>query len=81
MRAHKGPAAGVVEVALHEEVEQVSGVAADGAQLGVAALEGFVAQRGAHVSPAVEEGAGELGKHGREFLTSSFRPDVNERSV
>lgn len=70
MRSHKRPAAGVVEVALHEEVEQVSGVAADGAQLRVTALEDFIAQRGAHVSPAVEEGTGELGKHGCVLLMS-----------
>lgn len=38
----------------------MGGVAADGAQLGVAALEDFVAQRGTHVGAAVEEGAGEL---------------------
>lgn len=38
----------------------MGGVAADGAQLGVAALEDFVAERGTHVGAAVEEGAGEL---------------------
>lgn len=38
----------------------MSSVAADGAQLGVTALEDFIAQRGTHVGPAVEEGAGEL---------------------
>lgn len=56
----KGLAPGVVKVAFHEEVEEMGGVAADGAQLGVAALEDLVAQGGAHVGPAIEEGAGEL---------------------
>jgi len=57
---YKRLASGVVEVALHEEVEQMCGVAADGAQLGVAALEDFITERGTHVGPAVKEGAGEL---------------------
>lgn len=60
VRPDERPAACVVEVAFHEEVEEVGGVAADGAQLGVAALEDLVAQGGAHVGAAVEEGAGEL---------------------
>lgn len=60
VRSDEGAPARVVEVALHEEVEEVGGVAADGAQLGVAALEDLVAQRGAHVGAAVEERAGEL---------------------
>lgn len=38
----------------------MGGVAADRAQLGVTALEDFVAQRGTHVGPAVKEGTGEL---------------------
>lgn len=50
----------VVKVTLHEEIEEVGGVAANGAQLGVAALKDFIAQRGTHVGAAVEEGAGEL---------------------
>lgn len=58
--SYKRPASPVVKVALHEEVEKMGSVAADGAQLGVAALEDFVAQRGTHVGPAVKEGAGEL---------------------
>lgn len=56
----EGLASRVVKVAFHEEVEEMGGVAADGAQLGVAALEDFIAQRGAHVGPAIEEGAREL---------------------
>lgn len=60
----KGPASRVVEVALHEEVEEVGSVAADGAQLGVAALEDFIAEGGTHVGTAVEEGAGELEERG-----------------
>ncbi len=50
----------VVKVALHEEVEKMGGVTADGAQFGVTALEDFIAERGTHVGPAVKEGAGEL---------------------
>lgn len=60
MCSHEGLAAGVVEVTLHEEVKKVSGVAADGAQLGVAALQDLVAERGTHVGPAVKERTGEL---------------------
>ena len=60
VRAYEGAAARVVEVALHEEVEQLCAVAADGAQLGVAALQRLVAQRRAHVRAAVEERAREL---------------------
>ncbi|TNN42695.1 hypothetical protein EYF80_047125 [Liparis tanakae] len=52
----EGLASRVVKVAFHEEVEEMGGVAADGAQLGVAALEDFIAERGAHVGPAIEEG-------------------------
>lgn len=58
--SYKRLAARVVEVTLHEEVEKMGGVTADGAQLRVAAFEDFVAQRGTHVRPAVKEGAGEL---------------------
>lgn len=50
----------VVKVAFHEEVEKMGSIAADRAQLGVTALEDFIAQRGTHVGPAVEEGTGEL---------------------
>ena len=60
VRSHERLAPRVVKVAFHEEVEEVGGITADGAQLGVAALEDFVAERGTHVGPAVEEGAGEL---------------------
>lgn len=35
-------------------------ITANGAKLGVTALEDFVAQRGAHVGPAIEECIGEL---------------------
>lgn len=60
VRSNERPASRIVKVAFHEEVEKMGGIAADGAQLGVTALEDFVAQRGTHVGPAVEEGAGEL---------------------
>lgn len=60
MRPNKRLAARVVKVALHEEIEKVGGVGADGAQLGVAALEDLVAEGGAHVGATLEKGAGEL---------------------
>lgn len=60
MRSHKRLASCVVKVALHQEVEEVGGVTADGAQFGVTAFEDLVTERGAHVGPAIEEGAGEL---------------------
>lgn len=44
----------------------MGGVAADTAQLGVTALEDFIAQRGTHVGPAIEEGTGELRDTWRE---------------
>lgn len=64
MRPHKRFAGCVVEVALHEEVEEMGGIAADGAQLGVAALEDLVAEGGAHVGAAFEERAGKLQREG-----------------
>lgn len=36
-------ASGIVKVAFHEEVEKMGGVTADRAQLGVTALEDFIA--------------------------------------
>ncbi len=63
----------VVKVAFHEEVEKMGGVAADGAQLGVAALEDFIAQGGTHVGPAVKEGAGELRHTGEAACDASFK--------
>lgn len=67
MSPHKRFAGCVVEVALHEEVEEVGGIAADGAQLGVAALEDLVAEGGAHVGAAFEERAGKLRRGGGEM--------------
>lgn len=60
MGSYKRLASRVVKVAFHEEVEKMGGVAANGAKLGVTALEDFVAQCGAHVGPAVKECIGEL---------------------
>lgn len=60
MRADEGLPARVIEVALHEEVEQVGGVTPDRAQLGIAALQDFVAEPGAEVGPAVEKSTREL---------------------
>lgn len=58
--SYKRLASCIVKVAFHEEVEKMGSVAANGAKLGVTALEDFVAQRGAHVGPAIEECIGEL---------------------
>lgn len=60
MCSYKGFATCVVEIAFHKKVEKVGSIATDGAQLGVTALENFVAERGTHVGPAIKEGAREL---------------------
>lgn len=57
-------AARVVKVALHEEVEKVGGIIANGAQLGVATLEDLIAEGGTHVGAAFEKRAGELQRGG-----------------
>lgn len=56
----------VVKVALHEEVEKMGGITADGTQFGVAALEDLVAEGGAHVSAAFEKRAGKLRREGKK---------------
>jgi len=58
--SHKRFATCVVKVALHEEVEKMGRVTTDGAQLGVTALEDFIAERGTHVGPSIKEGTREL---------------------
>lgn len=60
MRPDEGLATGVVKVALHQEVEQMRRVAANGAQLGVTTLQDLVAESSAHVGSAFKEGAGKL---------------------
>lgn len=55
VRADEGFASGVVEVALHQEVEEMSRVAADGAQFGVTALQDLVAERRTHVRTTLEK--------------------------
>lgn len=60
MCSYKGFTTRVVEIAFHKKVEKVGSIATDGAQLGVTALENFVAERGTHVGPAIKEGAREL---------------------
>lgn len=55
VRADEGFTSSVVEVALHEEVKQVSRVTADGAQFGVTALQNLVAEGRAHIRTALEE--------------------------
>ncbi|TNN43607.1 hypothetical protein EYF80_046190 [Liparis tanakae] len=49
-----------MRIALHEEVEQVRCVAANGAQLGVTTLQDLVAEGRAHVSTPFKERAGKL---------------------
>lgn len=65
MSADKGFAARVVEVALHEEVEQMGSVIANGAEFGVATLEDLVAEGGTHVGAAFEKRAGKLRREGK----------------
>lgn len=60
MGSYERLASCIVKVAFHEEVEEMGGVTADRAKLGVTALEDFVAQRGTHVCPAIKECTGEL---------------------
>lgn len=50
----------IVKVALHEEVQQMGCIAANGAQLGVAALQDLTAESGTHVSAALKKCAREL---------------------
>lgn len=69
MSADKRFAGCVFEVALHEEVEKMGGITADGAQLGVAALEDLVAEGGTHVSAAFEKRAGKLRREGKRRVT------------
>lgn len=64
--AYERLASGVVEVALHEEVKQMSGVAADGAQFGVTALQDLVTEGRAHIRTTLEKRAGKLNKHERK---------------
>lgn len=60
MRPDKGLATCVVKVALHEEVQQMGCIAANGAQLGVTTLQDLIAKRGTHVSTPFKECAGKL---------------------
>lgn len=59
-------ASGVVEVALHEEVKQMSGVAADGAQFGVAALQDFITEGRTHICTTLKKRARKLNANIRE---------------
>lgn len=61
MRPDKRLAARVVKVALHEEVEQMGCIAANGAQLGVTTLQDLIAESSTHVSTPLEKCAGKLG--------------------
>lgn len=63
MGPDKGLLAGVVEVVPHQEVQQLGGLGPDGAQLGVAALEGLVAQGRTHVRSPLVERRGKLDGH------------------
>lgn len=51
----------------------MGGIAADGAQLGVTALQDLVAERSTHVGSAFEERAGELEVEGDKEVIS-LRP-------
>lgn len=71
--SNERPASRIVKVAFHEEIEKMGGVAADGAQLGVTALEDFVAQRSTHIGPAVKECTGKL-KRGKDAIVNRYPP-------
>ena len=60
MRPDKRLAPCVVKVALHEEVEQMGCVAANGAQLGVTTLQDLTAESSTHVSAPLKKSAGKL---------------------
>lgn len=60
MSPDKRFAARIIEVALHEKVEKMGGITADGAQFGVAALEDLVAEGSTHVGAAFKKRAGKL---------------------
>lgn len=64
--ADEGFATSVVEVALHQEVEQMSRVAADGAQFGVTALQNLIAERCTHIRTALEKRTWKLNTHERK---------------
>lgn len=53
----------VVEVAFHEEVEQVSCITADGAEFGVTALQDLITERCTHIRTPLEKRAWELETH------------------
>jgi len=65
----KGPPVIVLKVALHEEIEQVGGITAYGAQFGITALQNLITKTGTHIRPAVKKRTGKLRK--REKDTSS----------
>lgn len=75
MSADEGLPASVVEIALHEEVEQVRCIAADGAQFRITALQDLIAQAGAHIGPAVEKRTWELGE--RRRIQSEIEQTLN----
>lgn len=65
----------VVKVALHEEVEQMGCIAANGAQLGVTTLQDLVAESSTHVSPPFKECAGKLeGEEDRQVISYGRTP-------
>lgn len=72
VRADEGFASSVVEVALHEEVEQMSRVAADGAQFGVTALQNLVAEGRTHIRTALEERTRKLDTHTHHRQENTF---------
>lgn len=73
MRPDKGFATCVVKVALHEEVEQMGCIAANGAQLGVTTLQDLIAERSAHVSTPFKECAGKLENERQEKSSATVK--------
>lgn len=56
----EGLATSVVKVALHEKIEQMGCVAANGAQLGVATFQNLIAESSTHVCTPFKKRAREL---------------------
>lgn len=75
MRPDKRLATCVVKVALHEEVEQMGGIAANGVQLGVTTLQDLIAESSTHVSTSFKKCAGKLeGEEDRQVISECLRP-------
>lgn len=69
MRPDERLATCVVKVTLHEEVEKMGGITANGAQLGVTAFQNLIAESSTHVGAAFKKCAGKLqGEEDRQII-------------